>query len=51
MVPIKAGLLVGGANVVLILLTTLLLEQWVLLRVLTNAFFGPFAGGFLQEFS
>lgn len=46
MVPIKAGLLVGGANVVLILLTTLLLEQWILLRVLTNAFFGLFGGVF-----
>jgi len=46
MVPIKAGLLVGGANVVLILLSALVLDQWVILRVLTNAFFGLCGGIF-----
>lgn len=44
MIPIKAGLLVGCANVVLILLSAYLQDQWIFLRVLTNAFFG-FCGG------
>ncbi len=46
MVPIKAGLLVGLANVVLIVLSAFLQEQWVFLRVLTNAFFGLSGGIF-----
>lgn len=46
MVPIKAGLLVGLANVVLILLSTFLQDQWVFLRVLTSAFFGLSGGIF-----
>lgn len=46
MIPLRAGLLVGCANVVLIVLFALLLEQWVVLRILTNAFAG-FCGGVL----
>lgn len=44
MTPIKAGLLVGCANVVLIALSALLHEEWMVLRILMNAFFG-FCGG------
>jgi len=44
MIPIKAGLLVGCANVVLIVLSALLQEELVFLRILMNAFFG-FCGG------
>ncbi|MFP5213253.1 MAG: HD family phosphohydrolase, partial [Acidobacteriota bacterium] len=44
MVPIKAGLIVGCVNIVLIALSALLQDQWIFLRVLTNAFFG-FCGG------
>ena len=44
MIPFKAGLLVGCANVDLIVLSALLHEEWVFLRILMNAFFG-FCGG------
>ncbi|MDY0041073.1 MAG: HDIG domain-containing protein [Desulforhabdus sp.] len=44
MIPIKAGLLVGCANVVLIVLSAFLHEEWIFLRILMNAFFG-FCGG------
>lgn len=44
MAPIKAGLLVGFSNVILIVLNAFLQDQWVFLRVVTNAFFG-FSGG------
>lgn len=44
MVPIKAGLLVGATNVILIVLSAFLQDQWVFLKVLVNAFFG-FSGG------
>jgi putative nucleotidyltransferase with HDIG domain len=43
-VPIKAGLLVGCSNVVLIVLGALLQDQWAFLRVVTNVFFGFFGG-------
>ncbi|MEM5786631.1 MAG: HDIG domain-containing metalloprotein [Syntrophobacteraceae bacterium] len=46
MVPIKAGLLVGLVNVTLIVLSALLQDQWVLLKVLANAFFGLSGGIF-----
>ncbi len=44
MIPIKAGLLVGCANILLILLSAYLQDQWVFLRIVTNTFFG-FCGG------
>ncbi len=44
MVPIKAGLLVGGANVVLIVLGSVLQNQLVFMGTVMNAFFG-FCGG------
>jgi len=44
MVPLKAGLLVGFSNVLLIVLSAFLLDQWVFVKVVTNAFFG-FSGG------
>ena len=43
-VPIKAGLLVGCSNVVLIVLSALLQDQWAFFRVVTNVFFGFFGG-------
>jgi putative nucleotidyltransferase with HDIG domain len=46
MVPIKAGLLVGLSNVVLIILCSFFQGQWVFLRVLGNCFFGLFGGVF-----
>ncbi len=46
MAPIKAGLLVGTANVVLIVLSAFLQDQWVFMKVLTNAFFGISGGVF-----
>ncbi|MGC8493541.1 MAG: HD family phosphohydrolase [Syntrophobacteraceae bacterium] len=46
LVQIKAGLLVGGANVVLIVLSTFFVGQWLFLRVLVNSFFGLFGGVF-----
>ncbi len=55
MAPIKAGLLVGLANVILIVLSAFLQDQWVFLRVVTNAFFGLsggiFAGMLVTGFS
>lgn len=44
MIPIKAGLLVGAGNVILIVLSALLNQDWVILKILMNAFFG-FCGG------
>ncbi|MCE5335776.1 MAG: HDIG domain-containing protein [Desulfobacteraceae bacterium] len=44
MVPIKAGLLVGLTNVVLIVISAFLQDQWMFLKVVTYAFFG-FSGG------
>jgi putative nucleotidyltransferase with HDIG domain len=46
MVPIKTGLLVGGVNVALIVLSTFFEGQWVFWRVLGNSFFGLFGGVF-----
>ena len=46
MVPIKAGLLVGAANVVLIVLCSSFEGQWVFWKVLDNSFFGLFGGVF-----
>ncbi len=46
MVPIKAGMLVGLANVVLIILCSFFQGQWVFLKVLGNCFFGLFGGVF-----
>jgi cyclic-di-AMP phosphodiesterase PgpH len=46
MVPIKAGLLVGLANVILIVLSAFLQDQWFFLKVVTNAFFGLSGGVF-----
>jgi hypothetical protein len=46
MVPIKAGLLVGFANIILIVLSAFLQDQWVFLKVVTNAFFGLSGGVF-----
>ncbi len=46
MVPIKAGLLVGSTNVILIVLSAFLQDQWVFLRVLTDSFFGLSGGIF-----
>ena len=45
-VPIRAGLLVGCTNVVLIVFHALLQEEWAFFRVITNVFFG-FSGGIL----
>ncbi len=44
MIPVRAGLIVGCTNAVLIVLAGLLADQWVILRLFTNAFFG-FCGG------
>jgi hypothetical protein len=46
MVPIKAGLIVGATNVVLILLSAFLQDQLVFLKVITDAFFGLSGGIF-----
>ena len=46
MVPIKAGLMVGGANVVLIVLGSFLQGRWVFLKILGNSFYGLFGGVF-----
>ena len=46
MVPIKAGLLVGLANIILIVLSAFLQDQWVFLKVINNAFFGLSGGVF-----
>ena len=46
MVPIKAGLLVGFTNVVLIVLSALLQEQWVFVKVFSDAFAGLCGGIF-----
>ncbi len=43
-VPIKAGLLVGCSNAALIVLGTLLQDQWAFFHVVTNVFFGFFGG-------
>jgi putative nucleotidyltransferase with HDIG domain len=43
-IPIKAGLLVGCSNVILIVLGALLQEQWAFFHVVTNVFFGFFGG-------
>jgi cyclic-di-AMP phosphodiesterase PgpH len=43
-IPIKAGLLVGCSNVVLIVLGALLQEQWAFFHAMTNVFFGFFGG-------
>lgn len=43
-IPIRAGLLVGCSNVVLIILGALLQDQWAFFRVVTNVFFGFFGG-------
>ena len=43
-VPIKAGLLVGCSNVVLIVLGALLQEHWAFFQVATNVVFGFFGG-------
>lgn len=44
MVPIKAGLMVACVNVVLIVLGSLLQEQWAFIKTSTNVFLG-FCGG------
>ncbi|NSW87797.1 MAG: HDIG domain-containing protein, partial [Syntrophobacteraceae bacterium] len=44
MIPIKAGLLVGCSNTILIVLGASLQDQWVFTRIMTDAFFG-FCGG------
>jgi len=44
MIPIRAGLMVGAVNTVLIVLSAFLQDQWIFLRILTNIFFG-FSGG------
>lgn len=46
MIPVRTGLLVGCTNAILIILSTLLQDQWVFLRVLTNALFGFWGGLF-----
>ena len=46
MVSIKTGLLVGSTNVILIVLSAFLLDQWVLWKVLCNSFFGLSGGIF-----
>ncbi len=46
MVPIKAGLLVGLSNVILIVLSAFLQDQWVFMKVVTSAFFGLSGGIF-----
>ncbi len=45
-VPIKAGLFVGFTNVVLIVLSALLQDQWIFLKVLCDAFSGLSGGVF-----
>ena len=45
-VPIKAGLFVGFTNVVLIVLSALLQDQWIFLKVLCDAFSGLSGGIF-----
>ena len=45
-VPIRAGLLVGCTNAVMIVLGALLQDQWAFFRVVTNVFVG-FSGGIL----
>ena len=45
-VPIRAGLFVGFTNVVLIVLSALLQDQWVFLKVLFDAFSGLSGGIF-----
>lgn len=44
MTPIKAGILVGLVNILIIILGSFLQDQLILFRTLTNAFFG-FCGG------
>lgn len=55
MIPIRAGVLVGFTNVTLIVLSALLQDQWIFLRVLINSFFGfmggLFAGVFVTGFT
>ena len=46
MVSIKTGLLVGSTNVILIVLSAFLQDQWVFLKVLTDSFFGLIGGIF-----
>jgi hypothetical protein len=46
MVPIKAGLLVGATNTVLIVLSAFLQDQWVFLKVLSDSFSGLCGGIF-----
>lgn len=46
MVSIKAGLLVGSTNVILIVLSAFLQDQWVFLKVLSDSFFGLSGGIF-----
>ncbi len=46
MVSIKTGLLVGTTNVILIVLSAFLQDQWVFLKVLTDSFFGLSGGIF-----
>ena len=43
-IPIRAGLLVGCSNAVLVVLGALLQDQWGLFHVVTNVFFGFFGG-------
>jgi putative nucleotidyltransferase with HDIG domain len=43
-IPIKAGLLVGCSNMVLIVLGALLQDQWAFFQVATNVCFGFFGG-------
>jgi putative nucleotidyltransferase with HDIG domain len=46
MVSIKTGLLVGSTNVILIVLSAFLQDQWVFLKVLSDSFFGLSGGIF-----
>ena len=46
MIPIKAGLLVGCVNVILIVLSAFLQEHFIFIRVLMNALFGLSGGIF-----
>jgi len=46
MVPIKTGLVVGATNVILIVLSAFLQDQWMFLKVLTDSFFGLSGGIF-----
>jgi len=46
MVSIKTGLLVGSTNVILIVLSAFLQDQWVLWKVLCDSFFGLSGGIF-----